>query len=165
MEIFFAARGYPNDLIRRGRERASTKSRAENKKNDAANIATDRVPFVTTFHPSNLVAEKIISRNSRIFREDSKTRNNKPPLKAFRHAKNLTDLLVRSSLPRNLVLNLLTGPFAAHVPMLIHHPQLQHQNAVLPSWDIFQASRNTWFIAYRAPNVHQQRILGRLDAG
>ena len=29
METFLAARGYPNDLIRRGRERASTKSRAE----------------------------------------------------------------------------------------------------------------------------------------
>ena len=40
--------------------------------------------------------------------------------------------------------------------MLIHHPQLQHQNGVLKSRDIFQASRNRWFIAYRAPNVHQQ---------
>ena len=51
--------------------------------------------------PSNLAAEKIISRNFRILREDSKIRNifNKPPLKAFRHAENLKDLLVRSSLP------------------------------------------------------------------
>ena len=105
METFFAARGYPSDLIRRGRERASTKSRAEILKSDPANnIANDRVPFVTTFHPSNLVAEKIISRNFRILREDSTTGNifNKPPLKAFRRAKNLKDLLVRSGLPRNL---------------------------------------------------------------
>ena len=105
METSFAARGYPNDLIRRGRERASTKSRAEILKSDAAsNIKNDRVPFVTTFHPSNLVAEKIISRNFRILREDSTTRNifNKPSLKAFRRAKNLKDLLVRSSLPRDL---------------------------------------------------------------
>ena len=58
METFLAARGYPNDLIRRGRERASTKSRAEILKSDAANtannIAKDRIPFVTTFHPSKL---------------------------------------------------------------------------------------------------------------
>ena len=58
------ARGYPNDLIRRGKERASTKSRTEMLKSDAANnITIARVPFVTTFYPSNLVAERIISRN------------------------------------------------------------------------------------------------------
>ena len=105
METFFAARGYPTDLIRRGRERASTKSRAEILKSDAANnIAKVRVPFVTTFHPSNLVVEKIISRNFRILREDSRTSKifNKPPLKAFRRAKNLKGLSVRNSLPRNL---------------------------------------------------------------
>ena len=103
METFFAARRYPNDLIRRGREQASTKSRAEILKSDSANnIAKDRLPFVTTFHPSNLVVEKKISRNFRILRKDSRTSKifNKPPLKAFRRAKNLKDLLVRNSLPR-----------------------------------------------------------------
>ena len=105
METFYAAHGYPNDLIRRGRERASTKSRAEILKSDAANnIAKDRVPFVTTFHPINRVFEKIISRNFRILCEDSRTSkiSDKPPLKAFRRAKNLKDLLVRISLPRDL---------------------------------------------------------------
>ena len=68
METFFAARGYPNDLIRRGRERASTISRAEILKSDAAsNITNDRVPFVTTFHPSNLVAGKSSQGISRSF--------------------------------------------------------------------------------------------------
>ena len=79
------------------------KSRAENLKCDAAsNITNDRVPLVTNFHHSNLVAQKTISRNFQIVCEDSMTRNifNKPPLKAFRHAKNLKDLLV--SLPQNL---------------------------------------------------------------
>ena len=53
METFCALRGYPNNLIRRGRERASTKSRDEILKSDVANNnANDRVPFVTTFHPS-----------------------------------------------------------------------------------------------------------------
>ena len=55
----------------------------------------------------------------------------KNPLKAFRHAKNLKDLLVRSSLLLYLEtfrnnqqqLSHLTGPFAAHVPMSIHLPQ------------------------------------------
>ena len=64
METFFGARGYPNDLIRRGRERASTKPRAKMLKSEAANdIVNDRVPSVTTFHPSNLVARKNFSRN------------------------------------------------------------------------------------------------------
>ena len=58
MEIFFAARGYPNDLIRWGRDRASTKSRAEILKNDAANITTDKVLFVATFNPRTLLPRK-----------------------------------------------------------------------------------------------------------
>ena len=88
------------------------KSRAENLKCDAAsNITNDRVSLVTNLHHSNLVAQKTISRNFQIVCEDSMTRNifNKPPLKAFRHAKNLKDLLV--SLPQNLPA-LVTGPFA-----------------------------------------------------
>ena len=65
METFFGARGYPNDLIRRGRERASTKPRAKMLKSEAANdIVNDRVPSVTTFYPSNFVARKNFSRNS-----------------------------------------------------------------------------------------------------
>ena len=113
MEKFFAARGYPNDIIRRGRERVSTKSRAEILKSNAGNnTANDRLPFVTIFHPMNLDACKIISRNFRILRDDSTTGNifDKPPLKAFMRAKNLKDLAVRSSLPRNLP-NQPTGTF------------------------------------------------------
>ena len=105
MEIFLAAHGYLNVLISRGRKQASTKSRAEILKSVAANnIPKDRVPFVTTFLPSNLVVKKIISKNFRILCEDNRTSKmfNKSPLKAFRRAKNLKDLLVRNSLPRNL---------------------------------------------------------------
>ena len=105
METIFAACWYPDDVIRRGRERASTKSGVEILNSVVANnTAIERVPFVTSFHPRNLVAVKIISRNFRILHEDSTTANifNKPPLKAFRRAKNLNwDLLVRSSLPQN----------------------------------------------------------------
>ena len=102
METFFGARGYPNDLIRRGRERASIKSRAELLENNAGNnIANDRAALVTTFHPMNQDACKIISGNFKILHDDSMTNNifRKPPLMAFRRAKNLKDLLVRSSLP------------------------------------------------------------------
>ena len=100
----------------------------------ANNTANDGVPFVTTFHPRNLVARKIISRNFQILREDSTTNNifNKPPLKAFRLAKNLKDLLVRSRLARNLqtnhqVLSLVMGPFVVHVPyqFIIHNYNTQ----------------------------------------
>ena len=53
------------------------------------------------------------------------------------------------------VLSLVTGPFAAHVPMSIHHPQLQHPKGMLTSRDIFPVSLITWFIVCRAPNVHR----------
>ena len=76
METFFAARGYPNDLIRREKEQASTKSRAEILKSDAANNnANERVPSVNTFHLMNLDSGKIISTNFRILRDDSTTNN------------------------------------------------------------------------------------------
>ena len=113
VETFFVARGYPNDLIRRGRERASTRSMAEILESNAGNnTANDRVPLVTTFHPMNLDDCKIISRNFRILHDDITTNNilRKPPPKAFRRAKNLKHLLVRSSLPRNLP-NHPTGTF------------------------------------------------------
>ena len=76
METFFVARGYPNDLITREKEQASTKSRAEILKSDAAdNNADERVPSVNTFHPMNLDAGKIISTNFRILRDNSTTNN------------------------------------------------------------------------------------------
>ena len=59
--------------------------------------------------------------------------------------------------------NVLTGD-AATAPNPVH-PQSQHQNGMLTSQDIFPASRNTWFIACLARNVHRQFILQRLDAG
>ena len=104
METFFGARGYPNDLITRGRERASIKSRAELLENNARNnTANDRVPLVNTFHPMNHDACKIISGKFKILHDDSTTNNifRKPPLMAFRRAKNQKDLLVRSSLPHD----------------------------------------------------------------
>ena len=56
IETFFASRGYPDDVIRWGRERTSTKSRVEILKSVVANnTGIDSVPFVTTFHPRNLV--------------------------------------------------------------------------------------------------------------
>ena len=171
METFFVARRYPNDLNRGGRERASTKSiKGWNFEELARNITNDRAPYVTTFHPSNLIAEKIISRNFRILREDSMTRNifNKPPPKAFRRAKNLKDLLVRSSLTRNPPQQS-QGTFLCNRPVCRRSPHVNSSSIVTApktaSQDIFPASRNTWFIAYRAPNVHRQCILGRLDAG
>ena len=139
METFFAARGYPTDLIRRGRERASTKSRAEILKSDAANnIAKDRVPFVTTFHPSNLVVEKIISRNFQILREDSRTSKifNKPPLKAFRSAKNLKDLLVRNSLPRNLP-HQSPGTFPCNRTVYRTCPHVNSSSTIIPKGHVY----------------------------
>ena len=111
METFLAASGYPNDPIRREKEQASTKSRAEILKIDGANNnANERVPSVNTFHPMNLDAGKIISTNFRILRDDSTTNNifNKPLPKAFRRTKNLKDLLVRSSRLLLLLLLLLS---------------------------------------------------------
>ena len=142
---------------------APTKSRAEILKSDAANnIAKDRVPFVTTFQPSNLAVEKIISRNFQILREDSRTSKifNKPPLNAFRRAKNLKDLLVRNSLPQNLP-HQSPGTFPCNRTICRTCPHVnssftkQHPKGMFTSWDIFPASMNTWFIACRALSVHR----------
>ena len=67
-------------------------------------VEVDRYRKLIPRQQGYLVAGKIASRNFRILREDCTTSNifNKPPVKAFRSAKNLKDLLVRSSLPRNL---------------------------------------------------------------
>ena len=121
--------------LERERNEHRQKSRAESLKSDAANnTANNRVPFVTTFHPGNLVAGKIISRNFLILREDSTTSNifNKPPLEAFRRAKNLKPRNLETFHTNHQVLSsLVIGPFAAHVPMSIHHPQLQHPKGML----------------------------------
>ena len=147
METFFVARGYPNDLITRGRERASIKSRAELLENNARNnTANDRVPLVTTFHPTNQDACKIIPGNFKILYDDSTTNNifRKPPLMAFRRAKNLKDLLVRSSLPVHFPA---AGPFSAHAPMLTHLTQLQHPRGMLTSQVTTPVQRRTWYTA------------------
>ena len=133
METFFVARGYPNDLIRRGRERASIKSRAELLENNAGNnTANDRVPLVTTFHPMNQDACKIISGNFRILHDDSTTNNifRKPPLMAFRRAKNLKDLLVRSSLPQDPP-NHPTGTFRCNRTVCRTCPHVNSSNTIV----------------------------------
>ncbi len=96
METFFEARGYPNDLIRR--ELSFWRIY-----NAGKNTANDRIPLVTTFHPMNQDACKIISGNFKILHDDNTINNifRKPPLIAFRRAKNLKDLYVRSSLPQD----------------------------------------------------------------
>lgn len=80
--------------------------------------ANDRVPLLTTSQPMNLDACKIISRNFRILHRTTNNIFRKPPMMAFRCAKNLKDLFrVRSSLPQDLPKHPTgTGPFAVHVP-------------------------------------------------
>ena len=102
MERHFAARGYPQDVITRARVRAEAKRREDLLISTAGNeTAVDRPPLVITYHPKNVDVCNIIQRNFSILRNDQNTRviYNKLPLKAFRRAKNLKDLLVHSSLP------------------------------------------------------------------
>ena len=123
METFFGARGYPNDLIRSGRERASIKSRAELLENNAGNNTTnDRVPLVTTFHPMNQDACKIISGNFRILHDDSTTNNifRKPPLK---------EVLIRSSLPHDPP-NHQTGTFPCNRTVCRTCPHVNSSNTI-----------------------------------
>ena len=39
-----------------------------------------------------------------------------------------------------------------------HHPQLQHPNGMLTSWDIFPASRTTWFIQCVLHHTRLQKL-------
>ncbi|KAL9989357.1 hypothetical protein ACROYT_G003898 [Oculina patagonica] len=97
MESFFVARGYPVQLVREGRRKAASTPRtlllAEKNTNQTA---TNRVPMVTTYHPKNTPVSNILSRNHNILADDDSTKLifSQPPLKAYRRAKNLRDLLV-----------------------------------------------------------------------
>ena len=102
MESFFVARGYPVQLIQEGRRKAASTPRALLLAGRNANqTGTNRVPMVTTYHPKNAPVCKILSRNYNILTNDDSTSViiSQPPLKAFRRAKNLRDLLVHSDFP------------------------------------------------------------------
>ena len=104
MEAFFAARGCPHDLITRARLRVEGKQRADLLVTTPGSnpTAVDQPPLVTfiTYHPKNIAVCNILLRNHTILRDDDSTMVtfDKPPLKAFRRAKNLKDLVVHSSL-------------------------------------------------------------------
>ena len=106
MEAFFAARGYPHDLITRASLRAEERQRADLLVTTPGSngTAADRPPLVITYHPKNIAVCNILLRNYTILRDDDGTTVafDKTPLKAFRRAKNLKDLLVHSSLPQVL---------------------------------------------------------------
>ena len=102
MESFFVARGYPIQLVQEGRRKAASTPRALLLAGRNANqTGTNRVPMVTTYHPKNTPVCKILSRNYNILTNDDCTRVTfpQPPLKAYRRAKNLRDLLVHSGFP------------------------------------------------------------------
>ena len=106
METFFVARGYPIHLVRDGRQKATSTPRAALlTARDARNrtTATKRVPIVTTYHPKNTYVCNILQRSFNILENDECTQVifPQPPLKAYRRAKDLKDLLVHSNLPSN----------------------------------------------------------------
>ena len=85
MESFFVTRGYPAQLVQEGRRKAALTPRAQLLAGGSPNqTGTNRVPMVTTYHPKNDSTKVIFSQ---------------PPLKAYRRAKNLRDLLVHSDFP------------------------------------------------------------------
>ena len=106
MEDFLAARGNPHELISRARLRAEERQRADLLVTTPGSngTAADRPPLAITYNPKNIAVCNILLRNYTILRDDDSTKVtfDKPPLKAFRRAKNLKDLLVHSSLPQVL---------------------------------------------------------------
>ena len=101
MESFVIARGYPVQLVRDGRRKAASTSRAHLLAGKNANqTATNRVPMVTTYHPKHSPSETL-RRNHNILADDDSAKliYSQPPLKAYRQAKNLTDMLVPCDFP------------------------------------------------------------------
>ena len=96
------ARGYHVHLVHEGRRKATSTPRALLLAGRTANqTGTNRVPMVTTYHPKNTPVCKILSRNYNILTYGDSTRVifSQPPLKAYRRAKNLRDLLVHNDFP------------------------------------------------------------------
>ena len=98
MESFFVARGYPVQVVQEGRRKAASTPSARLLAGGNLNQAeTNKVPMVITSHPKNTPVCKILS-NNYILTNDDSTRVifSKPPLKTYRRAKSLRDLLVHS---------------------------------------------------------------------
>ena len=76
MEAFFAAYGYPHDLITRARLRAEEKQRTDLLVTTAGSncTAADQTPLVIIYHPKNIAVCNILLRNYTILRDDDNTK-------------------------------------------------------------------------------------------
>ena len=117
--------------------------------------------LISSCRTVNLDASKIISRNFRSLRDDSMTRNilNKLPLKTYRRTKNLRDLLVRSSLLRNLP-NQPTGAFPCNrtVCLSCRHVNSSTTRDILASRTCFRCITDSviYYLTYiKCPSTSQ----------
>ena len=99
MESFFVARGYPIQLVQEGKRKTASIPKALLLAGKKANqTGTRPVPMVATYHSKNTPVYKILSRNYNILTSDDSNRVffSQTPLKAYRRAKTLRDLLTHS---------------------------------------------------------------------
>jgi len=127
--------------------------------------------MVTTYHPKYTPVYKILSRNYNVLANDDSTRVifSQPPLKAYRRAKNLRDLLVCSNFPPDQPAQQ-PGTFPTNEPStvpvftLTSQPQFHHQEDNLRSQDISRALQITSFVVFLAVNAIGKSTSGRQDA-
>jgi hypothetical protein len=101
MKAFFIQRGYPRHVLEAALERVSRLS-STTKIPDSNNT---RIPLVITYHPINSKVVRILMDNFKLLQQckDTKDIFKDSPLVAYRRDKNLTDILVHSAEPTNLI--------------------------------------------------------------
>ena len=136
---------------------------------NANQTGTIRVPMVTTYHPKNTPVCKILSWNYNILTNDDSTRVifAQPPLKAYRRAKNLRDLLDHSDFPPAQPAQQ-PGTFPCKRTICRTCAHINQSTSIqedkLRSQGISRALQITLFIAFLAVNVLEQSTSGRQDA-
>ena len=114
--FFFRHRGYPKRIISQARDRVMATPRATliSEPNETPAEQPGTIPLVLTYHPTNVLVNKIITRNLHLVRDDPETATIFQPLRvlcAYRRDSNLRDSLVRSALDNTTVTNEARGTF------------------------------------------------------
>ena len=96
---FFKNRGYPDSVVKTAQERAQTTNQ-HSAPQTTQKEENQRITFTLTFHPLNLPVKNIILQNFKLLQNENETSKifSLSPLISFKRNKNISDLLVTSTL-------------------------------------------------------------------
>jgi hypothetical protein len=140
MGEFFVQRGYPEDIVEGAKEKASTLTQTELLQPRHQSNESQKVPFVTTYHPAVNRIFKVLKGNWNILEQDFPDSNifKEGPVLSMRRGKSLRDLLVHS---KESEMNEIGGTFPCNRPKCYTCPFTNKQPIVQGedgSWQVKQ---------------------------